>query len=75
MEKRGLKFFKNLICFFVKLFLDFFWNTGKFKVDVVREVSDEGLKQLKFQHEQEIIQIRKRADTNVKRLKVSELLY
>jgi len=41
----------------------------KKEVDVVREVSDEGLKQLKFQHEQEIIQIRKRADTNVKRLK------
>ena len=41
------------------------------KVDVVREVSDEGIKQLKFQHEQEIIQIRKRHDANVKRIKVS----
>ena len=57
----------------MKIFESFgnFQKYNFLKVDVVREVSDEGIKQLKFQHEQEIIQIRKRHDANVKRIKVS----
>lgn len=42
---------------------------------MVREVSDEGMKQLKFQHETEIIEIRKKADQEVKRFKVDLIFW